>query len=136
MKITVNRKAHFNSAHRLHNPDWTDEKNLQFYGHCNNPNFHGHNYDIIVSVTGETDPETGYLIDMKWLSELIKKVIIKRFDHKNLNIDTEDFKNRVPTTENLAEVCWQLLRKEIPEEYDLRITLYETERNFVVYPAF
>ncbi len=136
MKVTVNRKAHFNAAHRIHNPQWSDEKNRAFYGSCNNPNFHGHNYEIVVSVTGEIDNESGYVIDMKMLSDIIRKTVIDKFDHKNLNLDTEEFKNLNPTTENLVVVCWNLLRKEIPETYDLRVTLYETERNFVVFPPF
>ncbi len=131
MKITVSRKAHFNAAHRLHNPHWSDEKNDAIFGKCNLPNYHGHNYHLTVSVRGEIDPETGYVMDVKVLKDLIKEKIENRFDHKNLNLDTEEFKNLNPTAENIAMVIWELLRPEIEEKYDLKITLYETERNFV-----
>jgi 6-pyruvoyltetrahydropterin/6-carboxytetrahydropterin synthase len=131
MEITVSRKAHFNAAHRLHVKQWDEEKNKQFFGLCNNPNYHGHNYDLIASVTGEIDPVTGYLIDTKWLSTLIKKEIEDRFDHKNLNLDCEEFVDLNPTTENIAIVIWKLLKQQLPQNLHLKITLYETERNYV-----
>lgn len=131
MKVTVSRRAHFNAAHRLHNPEWGPEKNKQVFGKCNNPNFHGHNYDLIVSVTGNIDPDTGYVIDMKYLKDLIKEKIEDRFDHKNLNLDTREFKNLNPTAENIATVIWKILRNELDDELELKIRLYETERNFV-----
>ena len=134
-KTSVIRKEHFNSAHRLHNPHWSDEKNLSFYGKCNNPNFHGHNYDLEVTVTGITDEESGYLIDMKKLSNLIKKEVLDCFDHKNLNLDVEEFKNLNPTAENISKVIYNKLRKQLDLKFELKIKLYETERNIVVYPA-
>lgn len=134
-KTSVIRKEHFNSAHRLHNPNWSDEKNLSFYGKCNNPNFHGHNYDLEVTVTGITDEESGYLIDMKKLSNLIKKEVLDCFDHKNLNLDVGEFKNLNPTAENISKVIYDKLRKQLDLKFELKIKLYETERNIVVYPA-
>jgi len=131
LEITVSRKAHFNAAHRLHNPDWSDEKNREIFGKCNNPNYHGHNYDLIVSVTGKVNPETGYVIDMKVLKDLIKKEVEEPFDHKNLNLDTEEFKTLNPTAENIAAVIWEKLRKVLDASLRLKITLYETKRNFV-----
>ncbi len=131
MKVTVSRKAHFNAAHRLHQPEWDDARNQEFFGKCNNQYYHGHNYDLIVSVRGEIDPETGYVIDMKVLKDLIKEKIEDRFDHKNLNLQTEEFKNLNPTAENIAAVIWSILRKDLDEKLELKITLYETERNFV-----
>jgi 6-pyruvoyltetrahydropterin/6-carboxytetrahydropterin synthase len=135
MRISVFRKEHFNAAHRLHNPNWSDEKNEQIFGKCNNPNYHGHNYDLIVKVTGEVDPETGYVMDMKELKDVIKAEVIDRFDHKNLNLDTEEFKNLNPTAEHISYVIWNLLRKKIDENFALKVILYETERNYVEYPA-
>ncbi len=135
MKISVFRKEHFNAAHRLHNPGWPDEKNARVFGKCNNPNFHGHNYELIVKVTGEPDPETGYVMDMKILSDIIKERVTDRFDHHNLNLDTEEFKNLNPTAENIVVVIYDLLRPRIDPKMDLKITLYETERNYVEYPA-
>ena len=134
-KTTVIRKEHFNSAHRLHNPNWSDEKNLSFYGKCNNPNFHGHNYDLEVMVTGDVDMESGYLIDMKVLSDMIKEEVLDAFDHKNLNLDVPDFKNLNPTAENIIVVIYKKLRKKLNPKFELKIKLYETERNIVVYPA-
>jgi len=134
-KTTVIRKEHFNSAHRLHNPNWSDEKNLSFYGKCNNPNFHGHNYDLEVMVTGDVDMESGYLIDMKVLSDMIKEEVLDAFDHKNLNLDVPDFKNLNPTAENIILVIYKKLRKKLNPKFELKIKLYETERNIVVYPA-
>jgi len=135
MKVTVCRKEHFNAAHRLHNPSWSDEKNERIFGKCNNPNFHGHNYDLVVKVTGEIDPETGYVIDMKTLSDLVKATVIDRFDHKNLNLDTEEFKSLNPSAENISVVIWNLLRKEIDPKLELKVILNETERNYVEFPA-
>ncbi len=133
MKVTVSRKAHFNSAHRLYRKDWTDEKNDLVFGKCNNPNFHGHNYDLIVSVTGEIDKETGFVIDVKILADLIKLHVEDAFDHKNLNLDVPDFENLNPTAENIAVVIWNKLRKYISIDKELEVTLYETARNFVTY---
>ena len=135
MKVAVYRKEHFNAAHRLFNPEWDFEKNELIFGKCNNPNFHGHNYELIVKIIGEIDPETGYVIDMKVLSALIKENVLNKFDHKNLNLDTKEFKNLNPTAENIAVVIWNILRAVIDKKYDIKITLYETERNFVEYPA-
>ncbi|MEQ8245911.1 MAG: 6-carboxytetrahydropterin synthase [Fulvivirga sp.] len=135
MKVAVYRKEHFNAAHRLFNPDWDDETNQKVFGKCNNPNYHGHNYDLEVRLIGEIDERTGYVYDMKKLSTLIKDKVLKQFDHKNLNLDTEYFKNLNPTAENIAVVIFNILRKEIDEAIDLKIRLYETERNFVEYPA-
>ena len=134
-RITVFRKEHFNAAHRLHNPAWSAERNKAVFGLCNNENFHGHNYELIVMVSGEIDPDTGYLIDLKLLSDLIKEEVLNRFDHKNLNLDTQEFKNLNPTAENIAVVIYQLLKAKLEEKYTLKIRLYETERNFVEYPT-
>ncbi|MDB5274730.1 MAG: 6-pyruvoyl tetrahydrobiopterin synthase, partial [Chitinophagaceae bacterium] len=123
MKTAVYRKEHFNAAHRLYNPHWTFEENESYFGKCNNPNFHGHNYELIVKVVGETDPETGYVVDMKWLSHLIKEKVLVKFDHKNLNLDTQEFKNLNPTAENIARVIWEILRKDIDAKYDLKVLL-------------
>lgn len=135
MKVKVSRKEHFNAAHRLFNPGWTEEKNARVFGKCNNPNYHGHNYEIIVSLTGEPDPETGYVCDLKELSDLIRENVLRKFDHKNLNLDTEYFRSLNPTAENIAVVIWRILRQKIDASLELKITLYETERNFVEYPA-
>ena len=133
MKVAVFRKEHFNAAHRLHNPEWDDETNSKVFGKCNNPNYHGHNYELIVKLVGEINPRTGYVYDMKLLSDLIKRRVTDRFDHKNLNLDTEEFKNLNPTAENIVIVIYNLLRSEIEDSIDLKITLYETERNYVEY---
>ncbi|GEO06420.1 6-carboxy-5,6,7,8-tetrahydropterin synthase [Adhaeribacter aerolatus] len=133
MKVTVCRKEHFNAAHRLYNPAWSKSKNNDFFGKCSNENFHGHNYELIVKLTGSINPETGYVYDMKQLSELIKKEILRKFDHRNLNLDTEEFKDLNPTAENIAMVIWNRLRERISPEYALAVTLFETERNFVEY---
>jgi len=133
MRVTVCRKAHFNAAHRLYNKEWTFEQNEAIFGKCNNPNFHGHNYELIVSVTGEINQETGYVIDTKLLSDLIKKQIEDAFDHKNLNLDVAEFANLNPTAENIAVVIWNKLRTQIDFDKELEITLYETPRNFVIY---
>lgn len=135
MRIAAFRKAHFNAAHRLHNPDWSDEKNASVFGLCNNPNYHGHNYELEVKVIGEVDPETGYLIDLKLLKDLIKSEVEERFDHKNLNLDTEEFKTLNPTAENICYVIWQKLRAKLEDHYELSVRLYETPRNYVEYPA-
>ncbi|MCA0430906.1 MAG: 6-carboxytetrahydropterin synthase [Bacteroidetes bacterium] len=134
MKATVYRKEHFNAAHRLHNPNWTDEKNKQVFGKCNNPNYHGHNYDLIVKITGEIDEETGYVFDTKILSDLIKENIIEKFDHKNLNLDVEEFKTLNPTAENIARVIWTILKQKIENKYEIKVILYETERNYIEFP--
>ena len=135
MRIAVYRRAHFNAAHRLYNPKWSDEKNDQIFGLCNNPNYHGHNYEMEVKVTGEVDPETGYLIDLKILKNLIQNQIERRFDHKNLNLDTEEFKELIPTAEHICFVIWKILREHLDDRYELMVRLYETPRNFVEYPA-
>jgi 6-pyruvoyltetrahydropterin/6-carboxytetrahydropterin synthase len=134
-KASVYRKEHFNAAHRLHNPLLTDEENKELYGKCNNPNFHGHNYELVVKVTGPIDEKTGYVADTKLLSNIIKEHVTDRYDHKNLNLDVEEFKTLNPTTENVAVVIYESLRSKLPAELDLKIYLYETERNFVEYPA-
>lgn len=133
MKVTVSRKAHFNAAHRLFRKDWTDEKNNIVFGKCNNPNFHGHNYELIVSVTGPIDSETGFVVDVKILSDLIKGNIEDAFDHKNLNLDVPEFADLNPTAENIAVVIWNKLRSHIDLTYELEVVLYETPRNFVTY---
>ncbi len=134
-RVSVFRHEHFNAAHRLYNPVWTDEQNDTVFGKCNNPSFHGHNYELIVKVTGVPDAATGYVIDLKVLSDLIKDEVLERFDHKNLNLDTEEFKQLNPTAENIAIVIYNLLRPHIDADKDLQVRLYETPRNFVEYPA-
>lgn len=134
-KVAVYRREHFNAAHRLHNPAWTAEKNNEVFGLCNNPNYHGHNYELEVKVTGVPDPLTGFVIDLKTVSDLVKQEVIERFDHKNLNLDTKEFAALNPTAENIAIVIYDLLRPRIDAKLDLQIRLYETERNFVEYPA-
>lgn len=133
MKVTVNRRAHFNAAHRLYRKDWTDEKNNEVFGKCNNPNYHGHNYELIVGVKGEIDKETGYVIDLKFLKEIIKSEVEDAFDHKNLNLEVDDFKELNPTVENISVVIYNRLKPKLEEDQELTITLYETPRNFVVY---
>ncbi len=133
MKVKVSRKAHFNAAHRLFRADWANEKNDEIFGKCNNPNFHGHNYELIVSVDGEIDPETGFVIDMKVLKDLIKNEVEDAFDHKNLNVEVAEFKNLNPTAENIAVVIWNKLRPHIDPINELEVVLYETPRNFVTY---
>lgn len=135
MKVAVFRKEHFNAAHRLHNPNWSEEKNEVVFGKCNNKYYHGHNYELIVKVSGEPDPDTGYVYDMKLLSDLIKEHVANKFDHKNLNLDVEEFKDLNPTAENIVIVIYNILRTKIESELDLKVTLYETERNYVEYPA-
>jgi 6-pyruvoyltetrahydropterin/6-carboxytetrahydropterin synthase len=133
MKVSVFRKERFNAAHRLFNPKWDEQKNFEVFGKCSYPNYHGHNYDLIVEVKGETDPETGYVIDMKVLSTIVKAEVTERYDHRNLNLDLEEFKNLNPTAENIAVVIWNRLRSKLEAKYELSIRLYETERNFVEY---
>ena len=134
-KVAIFRKEHFNSAHRLFNADWDDEKNMEVFGKCALPNYHGHNYELIVKIIGEPDEETGYVMDLKKLSDLVKEKIIERFDHKNLNLDTVEFKNLNPTAENIVVVIYGLLRAKIDARFDLQVRLYETPRNFVEYPV-
>lgn len=135
MKVAVFREAHFNAAHRLYNPDWTYEKNLEVFGICTSPNFHGHNYELHVRVVGEVDPVTGMVINLKTLSQIIKENIEDRFDHKNLNLDTEEFKNLNPTAENICYVIWKILDDVLDDKYDVSVRLYETPRNYVEFPA-
>jgi 6-pyruvoyltetrahydropterin/6-carboxytetrahydropterin synthase len=134
-KVAVFRKEHFNAAHRLNIPAWSEQKNKEVFGKCNYPNYHGHNYDLIVKVTGFVDEETGYLMDMKILSDVVKNKVLNRFDHMNLNIDVEEFANLNPTAENIAMVIYNLIQPEIDPALELKILLYETERNYVEYPA-
>ena len=135
MRVSVSRKAHFNAAHRLYNPSWSDERNREIFGKCSNEHYHGHNYNLDVRITGEIDPETGYVMDMKELADIIKANVEEKFDHRNLNLDTEEFKNLNPTAENIAVVIYDILRKKIDPKLDFKVRLYETERNFVEYPA-
>ncbi len=134
-KVAVFRKEHFNAAHRLHNTSWDEKTNDKIFGKCNNPHFHGHNYDLVLKVTGMPDPATGFVIDMKILSDLIKSEILERFDHKNLNEDCKEFASLNPTAENIAIVIYHILRDKIDADLDIQVRLYETERNFVEYPA-
>ena len=133
MKVTVHRKAHFNAAHRLYRKDWSFEKNEEIFGLCNNPNFHGHNYELIASVTGEMDPETGYVIDVKILKDIIKSEVENAFDHKNLNVEVPEFQNLNPTAENIAVVIYNKIKAKLDAKFHLEVTLYETPRNFVTY---
>lgn len=135
MKSAVFRKEHFNAAHRLHNEALSPDENRLIFGKCNNPNFHGHNYELIVKVTGDIDPVTGYVIDMKLLSDLINKWVIEKMDHKNLNLDVTEFRSLNPTAENMAMVIFSILREKIDVRFELQVRLYETERNYVEYPA-
>jgi 6-pyruvoyltetrahydropterin/6-carboxytetrahydropterin synthase len=134
-KVAVYRKEHFNAAHRIFNPAWDDQKNTEVFGKCSNPNFHGHNYELVVKVTGVPDPDTGYVMDMKVLSGITKEEVLEKFDHRNLNLDTVFFKDLNPTAEHIAMVIYDLLRARIDPALDLQVRLYETERNFVEYPA-
>ena len=133
MKVTVSRRAHFNAAHRLYRKDWSDEKNDAIFGKCNNPNFHGHNYELIVSVTDDIDQETGYVIDIKVLKDIIKEEIEDAFDHKNLNLEVEEFKDLNPTAENIVVVIYNKIKAKLKSTNTLEVTLYETPRNFVTY---
>lgn len=135
MKVAVIRKAHFNAAHRLHNPAWSDEQNKSVFGLCNNPHYHGHNYELEVKVSGSIDPESGMVVDLGWLAKLIREQVEDRFDHKNLNVETAEFQHLNPTAENICVVIWNILRSHLPDRYDLQVRLYETPRNFVDYPA-
>lgn len=135
MKTAIIRKEHFNSAHRLNNPNWSVALNKQVFGKCNNPNYHGHNYELEVKVIGDVDPETGYVMDVKILKEIIKTNVLDKYDHKNLNLDVDDFKKLNPTAENIARVIYENIFKNLPEGIELKIRLYETERNFAEYPA-
>jgi 6-pyruvoyltetrahydropterin/6-carboxytetrahydropterin synthase len=134
-KVAVYRKEHFNAAHRIFNPAWDDKKNAEVFGKCSNPNYHGHNYELVVRVIGEPDPETGYVMDMKLLSRITKEQILEKFDHKNLNLDTVEFRELNPTAENIVRVIYGLLRGNIDPKLELQVRLYETERNFVEYPV-
>jgi len=131
MKVSVCRKSHFNAAHRLYNPKWNLEKNKSIFGKCTNPNFHGHNYNLEVWVKGEIDPDTGYVIDLKILKDIIRKEVEDKFDHKNLNLDTIEFKDLIPTAENIVVVIWHLLRLKLDKNLALKVRLFETERNVV-----
>ena len=133
MSITVYRKSHFNAAHRLYRPDWDDQKNNDVFGKCNNPNFHGHNYALEVGITGEVDPETGYLIDIKKLKTIMKEEVEDYLDHKNLNLDVPEFNVTNPTMENIAILIWNKLRDKLEDEFKISVTLYETPRNYAVY---
>ena len=134
-KVAVYRKEHFNAAHRLHNPDWDAATNTKVFGKCNNPNYHGHNYELVVKIVGEPDEKTGYVIDLKVLSDLIEEHVLSRFDHKNLNLDTAEFANLNPSAENIAIVIYNILREQLQNDLELQVRLYETERNFVEYPV-
>lgn len=134
-KVAVFRKEHFNAAHRLFNPAWDDQKNAEVFGKCSNPHYHGHNYELIVQVTGTPDTATGYVMDMKVLSKITAEEVLERFDHKNLNLDTEFFQKLNPTAENIVIVIYNLLRTRIDAKLELKVRLHETERNFVEYPA-
>lgn len=135
MRVSVFRKAHFNAAHKLYNPLWSVEKNREIFGKCSNEHFHGHNYNLEVKITGEIDPDTGYVMDMKILADIIKENVEQKFDHRNLNLDTAEFKNLNPTAENIAVIIYHILRDKIDASLDLKIRLYETERNYVEFPA-
>jgi 6-pyruvoyltetrahydropterin/6-carboxytetrahydropterin synthase len=134
-KVSVFRREHFNAAHRLFKKEWDDAKNEKVFGKCALPHYHGHNYEVVIKLTGEPDKDTGYVMDLKELSDLVERVVLERFDHKNLNLDTEEFKELNPTAENIAVVIYRLLRPEIRPDLDLQVRLYETPRNFVEYPA-
>lgn len=135
MRISAFRKAHFNAAHRLHNDKWSDEKNKEIFGLCNNPLYHGHNYELEVKLTGEVDPETGFLYDLKILKDIIKEHVENHLDHKNLNLEVEEFKDLNPTAENICFVIYNILRSKIESEYEITVKLWETPRNYVQYPA-
>lgn len=131
MKVTVCRKSHFNAAHRIYNPNWDDRRNEEVFGLCSLPNYHGHNYDLVVKLTGEVNPETGYVFDMKKLKDIVDEHIVVRYDHKNLNLDVPDFRGVIPSAENIAIAIWNILREQISREFWIQVVLYETERNFV-----
>ncbi len=134
-KVSVYRKEHFNAAHRLHNSSWSLEKNTAVFGKCNNPSYHGHNYELQVKITGKPNTDTGFVIDLKLLSDIIKANVIEKFDHKNFNLDIAEFAQLNPTAENIAIVIYTILRKQIDHKLDLQIRLYETPNNFAEYPA-
>jgi len=134
-RVSVFRREHFNAAHRLFVPQWGDARNEEVFGKCSNPNYHGHNYELEIKVTGQTDPVTGYVMDLKVLSEMVREHVLEIFDHKNLNLDTEYFKDLNPTAENIVVVIYEILREKIDAKFDLKIRLYETQRNFVEFPA-
>ena len=134
-KVSVYRREHFNAAHRLHNPAWDEAKNNAVFGKCNNPNYHGHNYEIEVKITGEPGADTGFVIDLKFVSDTIQENIIEKFDHKNLNLDLPEFAHLNPTTENIVVIIYDILREKIDAKFDLQVRLYETPRNFAEYPA-
>ncbi|HZW64179.1 MAG TPA: 6-carboxytetrahydropterin synthase [Hanamia sp.] len=134
-KVSVFRKEHFCAAHRLNNPAWDTSKNVEAFGKCNNPNYHGHNYELVVKITGEPAPDTGFVIDLKFLSDLIKQHVTNKLDHRNLNLDVAEFSHMNPTTENIAILIYNILREKIDDALELQVRLYETERNFVEYPA-
>lgn len=133
MQVTISRKAHFNAAHRLFNPNWSDEKNFEIFGKCSNPNFHGHNYELIVSITGEINPETGFVMNLDELKQIIQEQVDDYLDHKNLNLEIPEFKNLNPTVENISVVIWSRIREKLDANLKLKITLFETPRNFVEY---
>jgi len=133
MKISINRKAHFNAAHRLHKEGYSDEENLKVFGKCSNPLYHGHNYELIVTVTGEIDPETGFVMNLDLLKKIIKDEVEDYFDHKNLNLEVEEFKKLNPTAENISVIIWKRIRAKLNSKYELKVTLFETPRNFVEY---
>lgn len=135
MRISAFRKTHFNAGHRIFNRDWSDEKNFEVFGKCSNPHFHGHNYELIVRVSGEVDPLTGFLIDLKVLKEIIEEHVLEKYDHKNLNAEVPPFDKIPPTSENICFEIWKILRAVLDEKYDLSVRLYESARNFVEYPA-
>ncbi|MCS6822761.1 MAG: 6-carboxytetrahydropterin synthase [Cytophagaceae bacterium] len=135
MRVSVYRKEHFNAAHRLYNNEWSEDENYAVFGKCSSPNYHGHNYELVVKVTGEIDTKTGYVMDMKKLSDIIGEHVLKKFDHKNLNLDTEEFKQLNPTVENIAVVIWNILKHKMDPSLQLKVILYETERNYAEYPA-
>lgn len=134
-RVSVYRKEHFNAAHRLHNPAWDEGKNNVIFGKCNNPNYHGHNYELVVKITGEPSADTGFVIDLKCLSDLIKENVVKKLDHQNLNLDVVEFANLNPTTENITILIYNILRSKIDTTLDLQVRLYETPKNFAEYPA-
>jgi len=133
MKVTISRKAHFNAAHRLYNPNWDDAKNKLIFGKCSNPNYHGHNYELIVSVKGDIDPETGFVMNLDVLRKIIEIEVEDYLDHKNLNLDIDYFKNVIPTAENIVVLIWNRIRIKLNNDLTLKVTLYETPRNFVEY---
>ena len=135
MKLSVYRKAHFNAAHRIFNPEWDDSKNEQTFGRCSNPYYHGHNYELEVRVTGEVDPETGYVYDLGKLKDIIKSEVEDKLDHKNLNVEVPEFKNLIPTAEHICYVIYNILRTKIDERFEIGVKLWETPRNYVEYPS-